>query len=100
MSDHLTVVDQKLEHQIRATQPGMAHWAGSGPPLKTCRECVFFENNGFYARNGKHRGALQPGRCKKYQAMMQGRAGNKIDHWLSSCKYYKANENPPAMFDK
>src|SRR5262249_51066100 len=32
----------ELEQQIRRTRPGMAHWAGSGPPDATCGQCAFW----------------------------------------------------------
>src|SRR5262249_53712353 len=30
-----------LEHQIRTTRPGMAHWANSGPFAASCGECIY-----------------------------------------------------------
>ena len=96
----LTVIDKKLEAQQRQTAPGMAHWSGSGPKDKTCRECVFWQFERFYSQSGKHGGAPMPANCKKYTNLMNGKRGNKVPHHKLACKYFEQNEKPPLIRDK
>jgi hypothetical protein len=78
----------------------MAFWASTGPEGKTCRECRFFRADGYYAKGGKHRGALKPATCARYSQMMQGAMGNKFDGATFACKYFEENTTPPAAFAK
>lgn len=75
---------------IRDTPPGMAHWMGTGPAGKTCRECTFFDADGHDAA-----GMLKAARCKKHTALMNGRQGPKIKHANASCRFFHENLNPP-----
>ncbi len=69
--------DEVSESGHRWTPQGMAHWAGSGPALKKCRDCVFFSN-----KSGKK------GRCGKYVKMMH-KNGPKFPGYTPSCKYFE-----------
>lgn len=57
LQDHLTA--SPVDAFARASYPGMAHFAGTGPRGKTCRECLFFNYgpHDYRAKNGKYRGA-------------------------------------------
>jgi hypothetical protein len=80
-----------LEAQIKATPDGMAHWAGSGPDNRSCRECNFFEGRDYYANGG----GLKPAPCRKYQMLRNGRRGGRIPWYTKACKYFEENPYPP-----
>lgn len=53
LSLHLTEPDKQLAQWVKDTPAGMAHWSGTGPEFKTCRECVFFDHQkSYYAKKG------------------------------------------------
>lgn len=58
----------------RRTAPGMAHFAGSGPAGKHCKDCAFFERDAT---------------CQKFKELM-GRKGPSISGWQLSCRYFEA----------
>ena len=97
----LTIVDPKLERAEAETPHGMAHWAGSGPKGKSCRQCISWDNcgadPGYYAAGGKHRGALKPRSCRKYQELMAGEIGPAVPHNAAACKYFSENTAPPPI---
>lgn len=101
---HLTEPDQKIAEYRRSTVPGMAHWSGSGPTGKTCRECAFWTgcglHSGYYAKGGKHRGRIKPRSCQKYRDLMQGNVGPSIEADTKSCRYFSLAEKVPEPFDK
>ena len=90
----------ELSRQIAASYPGMAHFAGTGPTGKSCRECAFYVTDGYYSKTGGHRGALKPGRCRKYREMMRGQWGEKFSYAAQACKYFEQAEKPPTAFEK
>lgn len=94
LSLHLTEPNPQIGAFRRMTVPGMAHWAGSGPPSRSCRECKFWEENGYYAKSSFHGQTLKPGHCKQYSRMMQGTVGGRIPHETASCKYFEASDAP------
>ena len=100
MALKLTSLDPVLEGRIKATQQGMAHWAGTGPALRTCRECNHYTQEGYYSKTGKNHGSLKPGICAKYRSMMNNKPGPKIDPNLPSCKYFDENPKPPNPVTK
>ena len=99
IQDHLTA--GPVDTLARATHPGMAHFAGTGPALKTCRECLFWNHKlyDYRAKGGKHRGLILPADCKKYRQMTQ-QVGAKIPDDAAACKYFDENTSPPARFAK
>jgi hypothetical protein len=100
ISEHLTKPNPVLASQIAATPSGMAHWAGSGPDLKTCRECVFFDHgNSYYSKTGMRGGGLKPAKCKKYRAMTQQNGGN-IPHETRACKYFEQSDKVPPVVSR
>lgn len=90
-----------FDTMARATHPGMAHFAGTGPHGSTCRECIFWnhQTHDYRSKNGKHRGVIMPAICKKYRALMHYE-GPKIPDEAQACKYFEANPEPPARFAK
>jgi hypothetical protein len=99
LQDHLTAAP--VDTLARASFPGMAHFAATGPHGKTCRECAFFAHgpHDYRAKNGKHRGLIEPATCKKYQQITL-RAGAKVPDDAAACKYFDQNEAPPLRFAK
>jgi hypothetical protein len=96
MTPHLTSPNMVIDELAARTVQGMAHWAGSGPKMMTCRLCVFWQMQGYYA-GGK---GLKPGPCRKYSTMMRGAVGGRIPHDTSACKYFEENQNAPGAFPK
>jgi hypothetical protein len=99
----MTVLDKEFEAKRLRTLPGMAHFAGTGPKGKTCRECSeWFSDyaDSYFAVNGKHHGILKPRPCTKYTAMMQGKAGPAIPYYAQACKYFDKVSTPPPIKHK
>ena len=87
--------DKESERGFARTPEGMAHWAGSGPKGKSCRECKHYTNEGRYSQNGKFPGYLKPGRCRKYATFMR-RRGPKFPVRTASCKHFEQNPDAPV----
>lgn len=68
---------------------GMAHFAGSGPKGKTCRQCLFYGNEGYKKTNKE----LKASSCSKG-------LGGKFPHSAMACKYFDENRDAPAPFLK
>ena len=87
----------RMEDLIRKSHPGMAHWAGTGPDDKTCRECISFMQKGHYSASNKlHGSRLKDAPCRKFQKMM-GKKGNDIPPTASACKFFEQNDRPPTL---
>jgi hypothetical protein len=99
LQKHLT--EAPIDRFARASHPGMAHFAGTGPQGKTCRECVFWAHgpHDYRAKNGKYRGLIEPAKCNKYQQITT-QAGAKVPDEAMSCRYFEQNEAPPLRFAK
>jgi len=99
--EHLTVIDPVLESRRTRTVPGMAHFAGTGPVGKTCRECLHWtgrgNESGYYAAGGKFGGVLRNRSCEKYRSMMHDTVGPTVPYSAAACKYFEANKTPPAI---
>lgn len=97
---NLTVLDSGFEQTRLQTWPGMAHFAGTGPNAKSCRQCNSWMGcgveHGYYANGGKHKGGVKPRPCEKYQELMGGETGPAIPHDARACKYFSENPQPPA----
>ena len=99
IQDHLTA--SPVDAFARASFPGMAHFAGTGPHLKTCRECIFWEHgpHDYRAKSGKHRGLIEPATCRKYRAITM-QVGSKVPDDAGACKYFDENPSIPERFSK
>jgi hypothetical protein len=87
--------DDALANQIRATSPGMAHWAGSGPADTWCSSCWFF---GYYKNTHNSAGEIITSKfrrlgCGKYHELT-GRHGPDIDGNPKSCRHYTPRPTP------
>ena len=69
ISEHLTKPNPELARLIEQTPAGMAHWAGTGPAGKACRDCQHFM--GKIRRTGIGVGDMQPGRCRWFISAMK-----------------------------
>lgn len=76
------------------THAGMAHFGGTGPAGKTCRECVNFKDDGYLMATNE----LKPGRCAEYLKRMGLVTGPKFPHSVSACKHFVDNPNAKPMF--
>lgn len=99
IQDHLTA--SPIDAFARASHPGMAHFAGTGPHLKTCRECIFWEHgvHDYRAKTGKYRGLIEPATCRKYRAITL-QIGAKVPDDAAACRYFEENSSIPPRFDK
>ncbi len=92
LQSHYTQEKGDVSNAIRdKTCPGMAHWAGSGPP-HTCRHCLQWRPRG-YAVGGE----IRSGECRKYSSMMPWvKQKSFVPADAHACKYFERNEDPPA----
>ena len=85
--------------QVNSSYDGMAHFAGTGPAGRTCRECVFWARQGgvktSFARLG---GELLPRRCRKFRKLTMGRVVNTgVPHQAEACRHFEANQCAPPV---
>jgi len=96
LNQNLTDLDT---HQVQS-EPGMAHFAGTGPRGKTCGHCTYWgyskesgrgrenkETDEIYKPMKSHKG------CKKY-FLITGKHGPAIKAALLSCKYFEEIPKP------
>ena len=67
------------------THIGMAHFAGTGPKGKTCRQCIHW----------LHIGHKKTDRTPLNAPCAKG-TGAKFKHDASACKHFDENKNPPV----
>lgn len=80
-TDGLTSINPTFERQVRATIPGMAHWAGSGPKNKHCGDCHFLVP----------RGSLGYG-CDKFRQLTGTMVRDDIPRTTRACRYFQQRE--------
>ncbi len=99
IQDHLTA--SPVDALARASYPGMAHFAGTGPHGKTCRECGFWAHgpHDYRSKNGKYRGLIEPATCNRYRAITM-QVGDKVPDDAAACKYFEQNPAVPPRFAK
>ena len=80
------------DEKMRKTHTGMAHFAGTGPEGRSCRECAhwMFKSDGYYSKSGKFANQIKPHRCAKFSQLSAGRAGDAVPANASACKYFEA----------
>jgi len=104
VEEHFTVIDRVTESRRAHTHPGMAHFAGTGPARKTCRECEHWTGcgfgDGYYSGNGKHGGVIKPRSCAKYRSLMHGEVGPAVPFDALPCRHFVQNPNPPPVVEK
>jgi hypothetical protein len=96
LSEHLTPAAH--DRAARATFPGMAHFAGSGPPFKTCHECQFWDHNGYHAKTGKYHGLIKPAPCRKFRALTR-EVGDKVPDDAAACRHFEQADPVPKRFE-
>jgi hypothetical protein len=69
MTPYLTDPNPPLSAKIRASYPGIAHFAGTGPEQQTCRACIFWDGCGDPVGYSAKWGTLNPRRCAKYKSL-------------------------------
>jgi len=81
-----------VEHQIRATRPGMAHFAHSGPFATTCGECVHL---GYFkikrTTSGDAVKTQHVRACAKFHRLT-GKHGAVLPANTPSCRYFERKE--------
>jgi hypothetical protein len=76
----LKSVDPDFDAKVRATVPGMAHFARTGPKGKCCGDCTHL-----WPRLGRGGGYA----CNKYAQMMPDSPRPDIPRQTPSCKYFE-----------
>jgi hypothetical protein len=71
----------------------MAHWGGSGPKQKTCRQCTHWQFDGYRGYDDM----LKPAPCAKFLAMMNVAAGPRVPPQARACKYFEEKSAPPSL---
>lgn len=95
------IFDNVTPDAVRRTVAGMAHWAGTGPQGKTCRQCVHWTGGKY--RYGPHSGnhqpyELKPGKCGQYKRLTGRQVkAEKIAHSTRACRHFAENANPPPI---
>lgn len=86
--------ETKFDELRSVTYPGQAHWGGSGPKRKTCRECVHWgepKREFAYFSDGS---GLKPQKCGRYFAMT-GTWGAGVPHEAKACRDFLEAKDPP-----
>jgi hypothetical protein len=93
---HLTSINAELDRQVAQTQPGQAHFAGTGPFAATCGECMSWNYwrricnaSGDLVRTTKSQG------CKKYFELT-GKHGPALPPGTDACRYFERRDNPKS----
>jgi hypothetical protein len=81
-----------VEHQIRSTHVGQAHFGHTGPFGATCKECELW---GYYQqirdRDGVLLKAVHRRGCKKYLELT-GKHGAIVPASAAACRYFQRRE--------
>jgi hypothetical protein len=92
-TEHMTDISERQQNTV----PGMASWAGSGPPGRVCGDCQF---KGYWHDGSgvplPYEPGLPPGSrrskgCTKYYSLM-GQPGPEIDADMPACRYFQESE--------
>jgi hypothetical protein len=91
LNPHLTSANPELDRLIRATPPGMAHWAGTGPAGTVCEGCAHFGYR--EVKRDKTTGDVlstvrKTERCGKFYELMK-RSGDRISPRTPSCRHFQ-----------
>jgi hypothetical protein len=91
---------------IEASRPGMAHFAGTGPEGRSCRECIHWSRkwkdieHDESIKSGEFKyahGVLMPRRCRKFWRMMNRQRGKSLPHRMASCRHFSENPDAPPV---
>lgn len=89
--------DAETVHRLRRTVPGMAHFAGSGPDGKTCRQCEHWSFSDYYAKASLSGRLLKPGPCAKWKRLMQTSVNKPVPHNTAACRFFEQADKPPPF---
>ena len=92
--DNKLTRDENIASRIAITHKGMAHFAGTGPKGRTCRECINWLGGDYYRSGGR---LLKPASCAEFKRRMNGKEGPKVPHNASACNCFAPSENPPKI---
>jgi len=98
MQAHLT--PGPFDRMAKDTFPGQAHFAGTGPELKTCRECAHWDHAGahdYRSKRGMFSGLIQPARCRQFKELT-GTHGDKVPDDAAACKHFSQATVVPNRF--
>ena len=80
------------ERQIDRTVPGMAFFAGTGPPGKTCGDCRLLGYHRKCVRYNEHNEPVEGTRftsaCAKFR-QLSGKDGPIVSKRTDACKYFE-----------
>jgi len=83
----------ELDHQIRTTHAGQAHFANTGPFGATCGECVFL---GYHQKHFSKAGdlvrATHRGGCEKFY-QLTNKHGPIVPAHAAACRYFERRED-------
>lgn len=102
--DHRLTRDPTSD-RAAATHAGQAHFAGTGPQGRTCRECKFWitvsagVSHAYYAGAARHGRTLKPHPCKLFRKFT-GKPGTPVPYNAGACKYFEPSDNPPPIYPK
>lgn len=84
---------------IAQTCGGMAHFAGTGPGGRTCRQCESWCRGAKKFRRDKvsEGGGLHPRRCRSFSRLMQGLDGAGVPHDARACRHFVEASAPPPV---
>jgi hypothetical protein len=78
--------------QQAQSEPGMAHFSGTGPKGTTCGHCAYWG----YKREVGKAGAMRPVDACKLFYQFTGKHGPAIKAALPSCRYFEPTSKPAA----
>lgn len=93
MHPHLHRTDAHEPLAMR-THRGQAHYACSGPPGRTCRECVFWQ----FEKRWSLKTGPQPAKCAKHRELMRGIWGQKVPHSAGACRHFEPRDKEIPLF--
>jgi hypothetical protein len=74
--------------------PGQAHFSGTGPPGRACRQCAHWAHEpGDY----DSKGYIKPVRCRQFTALTN-QLGAKVPAETPACRHYAPTDLAPAPF--
>jgi hypothetical protein len=74
---------------------GQAHFCGTGPPGRTCRQCTHWWHD---LSGYDHKGFIKPARCRQFTALTN-QLGARVPADTPACKYFApTNDLVPVPF--
>lgn len=83
-----------MSAKIDGTYLGMAHFAGTGPSHKTCRECKSWGLEGRHRYRTPPYPVLLDARCSKFTELTK-KAGPAVPCDAMACRYFEQSDKVP-----